>query len=438
MLSFFQSLNKILWGAPIILILLGTHLYFTLRLGFIQKKTWLGIKLSITPEKTAANGFSGFGALTTTLAATLGTGNIIGISTAIALGGPGAVFWCWITGLLGMATTYAECYLALLFRRKNEDGHFYGGPMYALEDGLKKKGIAICYALLVVLASFGVGCTTQANSISNTASYLWRLPPGITGIIISLVVGFVLIGGASSIEKLCMKLVPAMGGAYLVACVILLLINLPYFLPALVLIMKSAFSLPSFSGGIMGGIIAFSVKAALRYGIARGLFTNEAGLGSAAIAAAGSDTENPARQSLISMTATFWDTVVLCAITGIVIVCNLLNHPESIIGKDAGGLTHAAFEAIPFGSLLIGLCLILFAFATLIGWSYFGQQAFLYLFSPKYLKGYYIIYLIMIFLGAVSSLELVWEITDTINVLMAVPNLIALYGLRKLVKGPGE
>ncbi|MEG1457917.1 MAG: amino acid carrier protein [Acetivibrio sp.] len=428
MLDFFKNINHVLWGFPIIILLLFTHLYFTFRLHFVQKYTFRGIKLSVTPENSSEKGFSSFGALSTTLAATLGTGNIIGVSTAVVLGGPGAIFWCWITGILGMATTYGECYLSLLFRRKGIKGTYYGGPMYVLEHGLHKKGLAVLYAFCVICASFGVGCTTQSNSMADTLLYLWKIPPQVTGIVVSLFVGFVLIKGFSSIEKWCMKLVPFMSFLFLGASFLILVINASFILPGLLLIIRSAFSSSAVSGGVLGG--------ALRYGIARGLFTNEAGLGSAAIAAAASNTQDIKRQALISATATFWDTVVMCAITGIVIVTNLLRNPISIQGRNMGGLTHAAFEVLPFGSFLLGICLLLFAFATLLGWSYFGQQAFLYLFQKKHLKIYQTAYMVFIFLGAVLSLDLVWEITDTLNIFMAVPNLISLYCLRKLLKSP--
>lgn len=436
MLSFFQGINKILWGTPLLAILMGTHLFFTFHLKFIQKKTFHAIRLSVTPENGQKKGFSSFGALATTLAATLGTGNIVGISTAIALGGPGAVFWCWITGILGMATSYAECCLSMIYRQKGANGESYGGPMYVLEHGLKKKGLAVFYALCVLAASFGVGCTTQSNAMADTLYYLWKVSPYTTGMLSAVLVGFVLIGGLRSMEKLCVKLVPAMGGLYFIGCFCILAINFQFIGDSLLLIFRSAFSISSITGGICGGMLSFTIKQAARYGIARGLFTNEAGLGSAAIAAAASDTKNPQRQALISMTAAFWDTVVMCAVTGLVIITNLLHNPASIRGKSLGGLTHAAFEILPMGEYILGLCLILFAFATLVGWSYFGQQAYLYLFPEKHIKIYQIIYLVMIFMGAVMSLDLVWEMTDTINVLMAVPNLIALYGLRKMITVP--
>ncbi|MSS63834.1 alanine/glycine:cation symporter family protein [Velocimicrobium porci] len=437
MLNFFRSLNSILWGIPLLVTLLGTHLFFTLHLGFVQKKTFHAIKLSITPEENNSNGLSGFGVLATTLAATLGTGNIVGVSTAIFFGGAGAVFWCWLTGILGMATSYGECYLSMRYRRKTSSNTYYGGPMYVLEDGLHKKGLARFYSFCVLLSSIGVGCTTQSNSIAETVTYLWNFSPTIIGILASVLVGLVIIGGFSSIESFCIKLVPSMGFLYLAGCMILLIINYKFLPASITIILKQAFSLKAAGSGIAGGILNASIKAAARYGIARGLFTNEAGIGSAAIAAAGSHTENIERQALISMTATFWDTVVMCAITGLVIISNILRYPESVIGMSGGNLTHAAFESIPYiGAPLLGVCLILFAFATLIGWSYFGQQAFLYLFPKKHLGIYQTFYLVMIFLGAVLSLDLVWEITDTINFFMVIPNLISLYALKHEIKPP--
>lgn len=432
MLAFFRSFNSILWGVPLLFLLLGTHLYFTLSLHFIQKKTLLGIRLSIAP---ASGKEGGFASLATTLAATLGTGNIIGVSTAIYLGGPGAVFWCWLTGILGMATTYAECYLSAAYRRfqpsTGEVGRYVGGPMYVLEDGLHKKGLAAFYSFCIILSSFGVGCTTQSNSIAAATVQLFHLPPAIAGIAAAFLAGLVVLRGASSIERFCVKLVPLMGGLYLLCCLLILIANAPYLPSALIAIVSTAFSPKAAAAGIGGGVLSCSLKTAARYGIARGLFTNEAGIGSAGIAAAASPVARAKDQALISMTATFWDTVVICAITGLVILSHLLRFPETAAAASAGTLTHAAFLQIPYlGAPLLGICLILFAFATLTGWSYFGQQAFCYLFPKKHLGLYHAIYLAMIFLGAILSLELVWEISDTLNFLLLVPNLIALYGLK--------
>lgn len=469
MIDFFKAVNRVLWGTPMLCILLGTHLFFTFYLKCIQKHTKKAIRLSISPDckeedsdhsqhcgslrphNTTENsspkgGFSGFGTLTTTLAATLGTGNIVGVSTAVYSGGPGAVFWCWLTGLLGMATTYAECFLSVKYQqteavRPDSFGEAseklrFGGPMYVLKNGLHNKWLAGFYALCVLLSSFCAGCTTQSNSLAETASYLWHLPPWLIGMITAVIVGFVLVAGFSSIEKFCMKLVPVMGALFLSTSVVILILNGSFLRQALTLIITSAFSPNAVGGGILGTAAGYSIKSAARYGIARGLFTNEAGIGTAGITAAAS-TAKPTSQALISMTATFWDTVVCCGITGLVIVTNMLRFPESTKGISAGTLTNAAFESIPYiGGSILGVCMVLFALATLIGWSYLGQQAFSYLFHKKKVSIYQTLYLIMIFLGAVLSLDLVWELTDTINFFMAIPNLLALYVLRKEIELP--
>ena len=432
MLQFLKTINEYLWNFPMLIALLGTHLFFTFRLGFIQKKVFKGIKYSIQPESSDNGDLSSFAALTTTLAATLGTGNIIGVSTAIALGGPGALFWCWITGILGMATTYAECYLSILYRKKTSDGSYIGGPMYFLEHGLHKKGLAVFYAVCTLIASFGVGCTTQSNAISTTSSSLWHLSPYLVGFAVAIPIGLVLIGGIKSIGNVCTKLVPAMGVFYIFGCVVLMVKGHDQIIPALKLIFHAAFQ-PT---ALTGGILASSLQTACRYGIARGLFTNEAGLGSAGIAAASARTDNPKRQALISMTATFWDTVVMCAITGIVIVMVLVNDPSVAVRYGIGEYTTAAFAALPFGTYLLGISLIAFALATLLGWFYFGEKATDYLFGKKSIKYYQLAYIVMIFIGAIMSLELVWELTDFINAFMAVPCLIGLIYLRNHIKKP--
>lgn len=427
-----KHLNEFIWNFPMLFILLGTHLFFTIRLRFIQKNVFRGIKYSITPERSGKGDLSGFAALATTLAATLGTGNIIGVSTAVALGGPGALFWCWITGILGMATTYAESYLSILFRKKTEDGSYIGGPMYFLQYGLGKRGLAIFYAVCTLLASFGVGCTTQSNAITSTTSSLWGFSPFIVGFVIAIPIGFVLIGGIKSIGKVCTKLVPAMGAFYIVGCIIILFINAGYITEALSVIMKAAFSKSAFAGGM----ISASFQNACRYGIARGLFTNEAGLGSAGIAASSAITNNPKRQALISMTATFWDTVVMCAITGLVIIIALLKDPTAVACCNIGDYTNLAFRELPYGETLLGISLIAFAVATLLGWFYFGEKATDFLVGKKGIRYYQLFYIVSIYIGAVMSLELVWEITDFINAFMAIPCIIGLWSLSKFVNRP--
>jgi len=429
-----KSINNFLWGIPMPMLLLGTHLYFTVRLGCVQKHIGKAVKLSITPEQTSEGDLSGFASLTATLAATIGTGNIVGISTAVALGGPGAIFWCWLTGVLGMATSYAECFLGVLYRRKTEDGTYLGGPMYALEYGLHKKWLAVLFCIFTLIASYGGGCSTQSRAVTETTKTLWGLPEYGVGIITAAIVGLVIVGGIKSIGKICTKLVPAMGFFYLFGCFIVLIINLPYLFPAIGLILHSAFVSSSIPAAVAGGFIGSSIKTAARYGIARGLFTNEAGLGSAGIAAAGAKTSHPSRQALISMSATFWDTVVMCAITGLVIVTNLLKNPSSVKNYSFTELTTAAFNSIPYiGSTMLGLSLIAFAIATLIGWSYFGEKAVDYLFGKTGISTYRICYIVMIFVGSIMSLDLVWELTDLMNAFMAFPNLICLLMLRKQI-----
>lgn len=433
MIDLIKSINNFIWGIPLPALLFGTHIYFTVHLKGVQKHIKTAVKLSVTPEEGGEGDLSGFAALSATLAATIGTGNIVGISSAVALGGPGAIFWCWLTGILGMSTTYAECFLGILYRRKTSDGTYIGGPMYALEYGLKQKWLAVLFCIFTLAASYGVGCSTQARAVTETAKTLWNLPEYAVGMTIATIVGLVILGGIKSIGKICSKLVPAMGFFYIFACIILLVINFKYLFPAVGLIFKSAFVPSTLPAAVAGGFIGSTIRSAARYGIARGLFTNEAGLGSAAIAAAGAKVNHPSRQALISMSATFWDTVVMCAITGLVIVTNLLKDPASASGYSFAELTTAAFDAIPFGKICLGLSLIAFATATLIGWSYFGEKAVEYLFGKSRISTYRLFYIVMIFVGSIMSLELVWELTDLVNAFMALPNLICLFLLRKKI-----
>lgn len=433
MLPILSSLNQFIWGLPMPLLLLGVHIYFTLHLKGIQRHVGRAIRLSVEPDASGEGDISGFATLAATLAATIGTGNIVGVGTAVALGGPGALFWCWLTGLLGMATSYAECFLGVLYRRRTEDGSYIGGPMYALEDGMGIKWLAVLFCLFTLIASYGVGCSTQARAITETAKTLWNLPEYLVGIIIAFLVGLVIVGGIQSIGKICTRLVPSMGFFYIFACIIILIINHDYILPGIITILRSAFLPSKLPAAVAGGFIGGSLKLAARYGIARGLFTNEAGLGSAAIAAAGARTSDPSRQALISMSATFWDTVVMCAITGLVIVTNILKNPSSVEGYSFTELTTAAFAPLPFGQTALGISLIAFAIATLIGWSYFGEKAVEYLFGKAGINTYRLCYTVMIFIGSVMSLKLVWELTDFVNVFMALPNLICLLVLRRKI-----
>ncbi len=424
---FMQSINQFLWSGPLLFLLMGTHLYFTMKLHFPQKNILKAIRLSVTPsgKKDGAN-LSVFATLSTTLAATLGTGNIIGVSTAIALGGPGAVFWCWITGILGMATAYAECFLSVRFRSMDKDGAYQGGPMYVWQNGLHKPSVGKFYGILTLIAAFGVGCTTQSNSITQTTSLSFGLNPHVAGFAAAILAGLVIVGGIRSIGNVCMKIVPFLGILYTASCVLLLVINREALVPAIRLILSHALAPRAALGGAAGSSLMLT---------ARGLFTNEAGIGTAAIAAAASQTDDPARQAYVSMTAVFWDTVVMCLLSGLVIVSNLLLHPESARGVNEAGLTEAAFSYLPFlGNVFLSLCLVAFAITTLIGWSYLGEQAYRYVTGNKGIFIYKVAYIVMIYVGAVLPLNLVWECTDLINALMVIPNVAALFLLQRFLR----
>jgi len=430
-----QTANGFLWNGPLLLFLLFTHIYFTKRTGFIQRKLLSALRLSVHKESGTthkAYGLGAFASLATTLAATLGTGNIIGLSTAIALGGPGAVFWCWITGLLGMATSYTECFLSLKFRKKRPDGSFCGGPMYLLKNQLHAPKAARFYAYLLLVSAFCVGCSTQSRAVTETLETSFGLPAFPTGVCLALVITVVLLGGLAGIGTICSFLVPIMGGFFLMSCVILLIFHIDILANALKLIVTSAFSFSSISGGLFGS----SFLLAARQGIARGLFTNEAGLGSAPVAAANSS-GNPREQALVLMSATFWDTVVMCGITGVVIVCAGLAVPGLFEGYSAGDYTLAAFSLLPFaGEKLLGIAIVLFAVATLLGWCFFGEKAVEFLFGAENITYYRFLYCIMVFFGSQMTMNLVWELSDFFNGLMFVTNVICLFLLRKELKTP--
>lgn len=428
-LTLIQSINQFLWSGPLLFLLMGTHLYFTMKLHFPQKNIFHAIRLSVTPQDSEADtNLSVFATLSTTLAATLGTGNIIGVSTAIALGGPGAIFWCWITGILGMATAYAECFLSVRFRSQSEKGTYQGGPMYVWQIGLHNSFIGKLYGLLTLIAAFGVGCTTQANSITQTTSVSFGLNPHVAGILAAFLAGLVIVGGIRSIGKVCMKLVPVLAFLYTGSCILLLFLNREALLPAIRLILTHALAPRAAIGGAAGSSLILTA----RYGIARGLFTNEAGIGTAAITAAASEAKDPCKQAYVSMTAVFWDTVVMCLLSGLVIITNVLLHPDSIAGVNEAGLTDAAFSYLPvMGNAFLSICLVAFAITTLIGWSYLGEQAYCYITGNRGLFFYKVVYIVMIYIGAVMPLNLVWECTDLINALMILPNVAALFLLQK-------
>ena len=420
--DFFLLVSSLLWGWPMIILLLGTHIFLTFRLRIPQRKLFTGIKLSLKKDSQASGDVSQFGALATALAATIGTGNIVGVATAVALGGPGAVLWCWLTGIFGMSTKYAEGLLAVKYRVKGKDGHTYGGPMYALERGLNMKWLAILFAVFTALASFGIGCTVQANSIALLASETFGISDWVVGIIICILTASVILGGVKAIAKVCTFLVPFMAILYVIGCIVILVMNGAYVWPALQLIVNSAFN-PAAAGG---GFVGSTVIMAARYGIARGLFSNESGMGSAPIVAAAAQTRNPVRQALVSSTGTFWDTVIICALTGLVLVSSIIAYPD-ITYADGAALTKVAFSKIPYvGAPLLAFGILTFAFSTILGWSYYGESAVNYIEERHVNRFYRILYIVALFFGSIINLDVIWNIADCMNALMAIPNLIAL------------
>ena len=420
--NYFSDISTFLWGWPMMILLLGTHLFLTIRLKFPQRKIFTAIKLSVTRDPGATGDVSQFGSLATALAATIGTGNIIGVATAVSLGGPGAVLWCWLTGVFGIATKYSEGLLAIKYRVKTNDGRMLGGPMYALERGLGWKWLAILFAAFTALASFGIGSTVQANAMSVMTFESYGVPQWLTGLVVCGLLSAVVFGGVKSIARVCGFLVPFMALFYVIGCIVILFITSSFVLPAIKLIFQSAFS-PEAAGG---GFVGSGVMLAARYGIARGLFSNESGLGSAPIVAAAAQTRNPVRQALVSSSGTFWDTVVICAMTGLVIVSSILAYPD-IDYTHGATLTKMAFSKIPYlGTPMLAFGVLTFAFSTAVGWCYYGEKAVEYLSGKKLMLTYRIIYILSVFFGSIINLTLVWNIADCMNALMAIPNLLSL------------
>lgn len=415
-------LNGYLWGPPMLILLLGTHLYLTVRLRFIQRYIWQAIKLSFTRDKSGTGDISHFGALSTALAATIGTGNIVGVAAAVSLGGPGALFWMWLTGAFGIATKYSEALLAVKYRVKTSDGTMLGGPMYALERGLKQKWLAVLFCIFTSIAAFGIGNMVQANSVASIAKESLGVEPWITGVVLTVLTAIVILGGLRWIAITCEALVPFMAIFYVLGCIIILCINAQYILPAIMLIFKHAFTAHAAGGGFAGA----GVLAAMRWGVARGLFSNESGLGSAPIVAAAAKTRNPVRQALVSSTGTFWDTVVICALTGLVLATTMIAHQE-LVGLQGAKLTKAVFEQIPVvGPIVLTVGLLTFVYSTILGWSYYGERAMEYLFGKKSILPYRLVWVLAVFGGSVATFPLVWNFADAMNALMAIPNIISL------------
>ncbi|MDZ4742656.1 MAG: sodium:alanine symporter family protein [Verrucomicrobiota bacterium] len=424
------------WGPWLIALLAGTHLYLTWRTGFVQRHLVHALKLSIAKDPGAPGDVSQFGALTTALAATIGTGNIYGVASAVLLGGPGAVLWMWLTGVFGIATKYSEALLSVKYRVTNEKGQMSGGPMYVLERALNARWAGILFALFTAIAAFGIGNMTQANAIADMIVAKKDIFPFLVddstlkfsvGIILAVLTAVVVIGGIRSISRFCTILVPFMAFFYVLGCLIILGFNWDKLGATISLIISSAFT----GQAAIGGFVGAGIAEAMRYGIARGLFSNESGLGSAPIVAAAARTTDPVRQALVSSTGTFWDTVVVCALTGLVIVSS---GEWSGAGMTKAGLCDAAFHHLGiFGDLILVGGLLTFVFSTILGWAYYGEKAVEYLVGLKAIKFYRILWVLAVFIGCVWKSDAVWNFSDMMNGLMAIPNLIAMFLLSGVI-----
>lgn len=431
MLNFFTMLDDMVWGAPLLILLVGTGIYLTVRLGLLQVlKLPKAFKLIFADDKGQGD-ISSFAALATALAATVGTGNIVGVATAIKAGGPGALFWMWIAAFFGMATKYSEGLLAIKYRTRDDNGEVSGGPMYYILNGMGKrwKPLAIFFAVAgILVAYFGIGTFSQVNSIASSLENSFGLAPQIVSIVVAVIVAIVIFGGIKSISKVAEKVVPFMAIIYILATLAVIFTNFDQILPAFGQIFTGAFTGTAAVGGFAGAV----VKEAIQKGIARGVFSNESGLGSAPIAAAAAKTEEPVEQGLVSMTGTFIDTIIICTLTGLSII---VTEKWTVAGLEGAPLTQAAFSSLfgTPGALALTFCLVLFAFTTILGWSYYGERCFEFLFGTKHIKLYRVIFVIMVALGGFLKLELIWIIADIVNGLMALPNLIALLALSPVI-----
>ena len=429
--SLFKVLSDFVWGPPMLMLLVGTGIYLTLRLVFLQIRLLpLAFKQVFGKHeraKSAKGDISQFGALMTALAATIGTGNIAGVATACALGGPGAVFWMWLTALFGMATKYAEGVLAVKFRVQNEKGEMSGGPMYYIEKGLKWKWLAILFALFGTLASFGIGSSVQSNTVALAVENSFGTQTWIVGVVITILSALVILGGIKSIAKASTIIVPFMAIIYVFGGLTIIVMHADLIIPAFKLIFSDAFTGQAVAGGAIGAVI--------RYGVARGVFSNEAGMGSAPIAAAAAKTDHPVRQGLVSMTGTFIDTIIVCTITGLVLTMAFMINDSSFMEKTGAVLTTDSFsQLLPgIGGWIVTFGIIFFAYSTILGWCYYGEKCATYLLGEKFVLPYRLIYIASIFIGTVATLDLVWLMADTFNGLMAAPNLIALLLLSGIV-----
>lgn len=432
------QLSGLIWGWPLVILLFGTHLFLTFRTGFIQRHMGKAIGISFGKQDKAKGDISQFGSLTTALAATIGTGNIFGVAGAVAVGGPGAVLWMWLTGIFGIATKYGEALLAVKYRVTTEDGRMAGGPMYVLERAMNAKWLGILFAVFTALAAFGIGNMIQSNTltgmverISENSEWFPAIPSWAVGIVLTAATAAVILGGIRSIARVCEFLVPIMAVAYLLGCLALIVMRIDVIPDTIALICKSAFTGHAAAGGFLGA----TLKTVIQMGVARGLFSNEAGLGSAPIVAAAAKTPNPVRQALVSASGTFWDTVVICAITGLVIVSSGAWMDADMNDKQA--LAEAAFSGLPvLGPFILTFGLMTFVFSTILGWSYYGERAAEYLFGPKAIQPYRILWVIAVMLptiDATGTVGIVWSLGDVLNGLMAIPNLVSLIVLSGVI-----
>lgn len=441
-----ETIDDFVWGPVILILLVGTGVFLTVRLNFLPWRN-LGYALKSVLSKEARTkkrgegDISPFSALMTALAATIGTGNIVGVATAMVLGGPGALVWMWISACFGLSSKFAECMLAIKYRVVNENGEMSGGPMYTMKHAFKNKKVGntlgFLFALFTVLASFGIGNLTQANSISTALKETFNIPLWITGVVITILALFIIVGGIKNISKVSQVVVPTMAVFYVIAGIIVILFNIKNLPSGVATIFKMAFSTKAAAGGV-GGTIMVSMMQSLRWGVARGVFSNEAGLGSAAITAAAATTDHPVRQGYINMTGTFFDTIVVCTITGLAIASSGVLGAVDVSGELVTGsaLTIMAFSTAlgKFGGILVSIGIALFAFSTIIGWEYHGEKAFEYLVkNPKYCIIYRIIFSLVSYIGATTTLKIVWSFSDIMNGLMAIPNLICLLALSGVV-----
>ncbi|MBZ2153498.1 sodium:alanine symporter family protein [Streptococcus australis] len=430
-LAFFKQVDNVVWGAPLLILLVGTGIYLSFRLGLLQVFRLPQAFRLIFTEDQGEGDISSFGALATALAATVGTGNIVGVATAIQTGGPGALFWMWMAAFFGMATKYAEGLLAIRYRTKDDNGHISGGPMYYILHGMGEKWrpLAIFFALAgVLVALFGIGTMTQVNAITGALKTSFQLSPQVASLVIAGIVSAVIFGGIHWISKVSEKVVPFMAAAYIFATVYIIVLNMDQVPTVLSQVFQGAFTGTAAIGGFSGAL----VKEAIQKGVARGVFSNESGLGSAPIAAAAAKTEEPVEQGLISMTGTFIDTIIICSLTGLAI---LVSGQWTTVGQVGSDLTQQVFISTfgHIGGIILTLCLVLFATTTILGWSYYGERCVEFLTGVKLIPYYRLLFILMVGVGGFLQLELVWIIADIVNGLMALPNLIALLALSPIV-----